>query len=277
MSRVLSVKSDPNAGADTITDLDLSDFDSTSHGNSINHLKGFVDNFPLKIRSAQLNCKLSLLKLPDMCKSGDKMLPEVISNWLENFEKDWNTAKIMQILAKGNIPRPMLDNQITSFTQPLHIEELQKATLNLLQKFEKDFKVTKIMRLVAIDNPFHPMKDVQIARFTKTFRVEELDWEKYDLDIRTLMVSQEYSTQLRQQPPQDQRIPASDLRKLHLYSSGHSGVLYHWAGEDGLVKLPRVSTLLLRPTIIRSYWLTITSAARGSYHSDLSGRNADSC
>jgi hypothetical protein len=87
-------------------------------------------------------------------------------------------------------------------------------------------KITSIIELSIPDNHVSPLSEDTVEQHILcNFDIHVLDWRKLDINLRFLTESERAK---------------NSLRKLHLYSSGNWGVLYHWASKDGLLKLPHV-------------------------------------
>ncbi|KAH8898726.1 hypothetical protein GQ53DRAFT_359326 [Thozetella sp. PMI_491] len=166
--------------------------------------------------------------------------------WVEHFSKHLVTVETIPVPANQ---LSILNRQVSSaFTNDLRhllnlrrssdLESTQKAIIELLAAFKK-LKVIKIMKLVARDNIRNPMEDRQIIETVRQFRVEELDWYKLDFDIYDLIPPDRLSN------PQRQDFPGAKLRKIHLYTKGHQGVLHHWSGGDGLISLPQLQDVFI--------------------------------
>jgi len=85
--------------------------------------------------------------------------------------------------------------------------------------------VQKILELRVRDSWQHPHSEEVIEEAIKGFSVEVLDWKRADLSVKAIQEA------------------AVDVEDLHLYCSGNWTALCHWMGEEGVVSLPKVSSL----------------------------------
>jgi hypothetical protein len=88
--------------------------------------------------------------------------------------------------------------------------------------------VTEIVELVVPDSFTHPHNEETIEEAIKDFRIQILHWQRLDLSIHSIAEA------------------GPNLRTLHLYCSGNRGILDHWTGLRGVVRLTALQELYVR-------------------------------
>ncbi|KAE9380874.1 hypothetical protein N431DRAFT_362973 [Stipitochalara longipes BDJ] len=117
------------------------------------------------------------------------------------------------------------------------------ATRRLFEWLSDKKKVRKIKKLSIPDNTINPLSEAFVEQYIlDAFDIEELDWRKLDVNLDVITGTKE-----RRRPAKEGKKPPSDtwksLKHLTLYSSGNWSALYHWISEDGLARLPALSTV----------------------------------
>ncbi|RAK81430.1 S8 family peptidase [Aspergillus fijiensis CBS 313.89] len=93
--------------------------------------------------------------------------------------------------------------------------------------FLRKKRVSRILRVIVDDLLCPAHSDEAIEQAIRGFGVEVWDWRKIDISIDTIMDV------------------ASDVRELHLYSSGNNMVLRGWSDHGGLAQLKNLHTVYL--------------------------------
>ncbi|PYI14016.1 subtilisin-like protein, partial [Aspergillus violaceofuscus CBS 115571] len=98
--------------------------------------------------------------------------------------------------------------------------------------------VSRILRVIVDDILYPAHSDEAIEQAIGGFGVEVWDWRKFDISMDTIMDV------------------ASDVRELHLYSSGNNAVLRGWSDHGGLAQLKNLQTVYLHMTQHPHRWIT---------------------
>lgn len=98
-------------------------------------------------------------------------------------------------------------------------------------KDEKGVKTIKDLKMP--DSATSPMSEELVQEaIIEQFEIEKFDWRKLDISLDILTGSKH----------------SDKLKDITLYSSCNWGVLYHWASDDGLVKLGGQAGVCARAT-----------------------------
>lgn len=88
--------------------------------------------------------------------------------------------------------------------------------------------VRRILSLQVIDSFHSPHTEETIESAVKPYNVQTLDWRRLDLSVDSALEA------------------AENVETLSLYGSGNWAVLSHWTGSDGVGRLPKVFTHIMR-------------------------------
>ncbi|CAH0024479.1 unnamed protein product, partial [Clonostachys rhizophaga] len=131
-----------------------------------------------------------------------------------------------------------------------NLRKPHREVFEVLRWLEKK-RVDKIIELIVPDRLINPHDDVEMAWWLKAFGVEKLDWRVLDLSF----------TNLRDPPMKNpsgvskKEFQNSEIRELHIYSSGKQSVLDHWLSPQGIESLKNLKKLrihVVRETCTRT-------------------------
>lgn len=108
--------------------------------------------------------------------------------------------------------------------------EENTEVFDIMDWLRREKGVASIIELKVPDRMHNPHHEMRIAKYVRKFGVEVLDWRFLDLGLSIFDKVK------------------SNIRELHLYSSGKRAAISHWFSSEGLRTFDRVS-ISISPSI----------------------------